>query len=323
MKNENDILLGNVHTDRELQKFVDLINLEAKHFVIKPNWFTFVEGLYTDALTLDQFLKCIKGDIYIVEAYSWRRNDGSRLITEYNYLDNKDWISDQDKKELVQSGLAKVLEKHGVKYINTTEEVWKGDVIANSTIRGLVENRYGNERLQFPEFYMNVPRKIFELSQLPETIFINLSRVKTSNQSDGGFSLSLKNIFGLIPIPRRYKYHGDTLPQAIIDINKVYRSLFNIIDICEGIHTALQWNPYGKYMHDLGNYDLLENSGFVSAGSNPTTLDLLVAKFFGMNIQSRTLIRLANEQLSPLDFTAVQELEKRVDNFKFFKNTRI
>jgi hypothetical protein len=296
--NTEEIIIQEVHSVKEIESFLGLLGLAAQRFIIKPNWFTFVEGLHTDAKTLDLFLRCLKGEIYVVEAYSWKRNDGTRLITEFNYLENKEWIADQDRIELMRSGMSEVLENHGATYINVTECIWRGDVANSEDIRNSVEDHYSGEGLYFSEFYSAIPKKLYELSQLPDTILLNLAKVKTSSGDDAGFSLSMKNLFGLVPIPRRYQYHGTKLPQAIIDINKVYRSMFKVMCVCEGINTALKWNPSGSYKHDLGNYDLYKNKGFVAGGWNPTTLDVSVAKFFGMNIEHRTLIRLADKHLA-------------------------
>ena len=46
-----------------------------------------------------------------------------------------------------------------------------------------------------------------------------------------GVSLSIKNLFGLVPGLSRGKYHGEEhafLDQSIVDINKIYRSLFSM-----------------------------------------------------------------------------------------------
>jgi len=72
--------------------------------------------------------------------------------------------------------------------------------------------------------YGFVPNKVYDLRGR-SLISLNVSR-KTREM----MSLSTKNLFGLIPDPARYgRWHGKNdslLPQSIVDINKLYRSLF-------------------------------------------------------------------------------------------------
>jgi len=72
--------------------------------------------------------------------------------------------------------------------------------------------------------YGFVPEKIYSLRGRT-LISVNFSR-----ETREMMSLSTKNLFGLIPDPARYgRWHGENdalLPQSILDINKIYRSLF-------------------------------------------------------------------------------------------------
>jgi hypothetical protein len=54
----------------------------------------------------------------------------------------------------------KVLERHGVEYVNVTEEVWAKRTVDPETIRE-ISCKYGP--LHFEEFYGQVPTRLFEL----------------------------------------------------------------------------------------------------------------------------------------------------------------
>ena len=106
--------------------------------------------------------------------------------------------------------------------MNITEEVWSGRVVTKEEIKRLVEADFGS--LRNKEMYSFMPEKVYKLRG-HALISLNLSR-RTREM----MSLSTKNLFGLIPDPARYgMWHGENdslLPQSIVDINKIYRSLF-------------------------------------------------------------------------------------------------
>ena len=79
----------------------------------------------------------------------------------------------------------------------------------------------------------------------------------------------------MIPNPNRMKYHGKKnalLDQSILDINKIYRALFNVKGIVEGIFTASDMgdNPLNPVIHEnlglfLGCEDTVELDAFTTA----------------------------------------------------------
>ena len=109
------------------------------------------------------------------------------------------------------------------------------------------------------EFYQVVPLKLFELKG---KTLIDLARVKMSSPTCRDFSLTMKNLFGLLPQPSRYKYH-DNLPESIVDINKVYRALFNVLGLCEGVKQAVIFLKTENILH-LEPFDVVENLGILN-----------------------------------------------------------
>jgi uncharacterized protein (DUF362 family) len=91
-------------------------------------------------------------------------------------------------------------------------------------------------------------------------------------------SLAVKNLFGMLPGPGRWMpYHGKknvNLSQSILDINKIYLSLFNVSGIIDGVLSADT---------SLGRKEggLLRNLGLVWGGNDTVTLDAFVAVQFG------------------------------------------
>jgi len=224
--NISDVVVSKIADTEDMKRFAKELNIRGKGFVIKPNWSN--AQTYTSAKVLDFLFDCLKGEKTVVEGYTaWRNelNTGpepKEFITPQNAKREWKWIREQDAWFLRYSGIQKVLKKHGVEYINITEEVWNHRTVANREIQKIVEKRFGS--LKNEEMYGFVPNKVYDLRGR-SLISLNFSR-KTREL----MSLSTKNLFGLIPDPARYgRWHGKNdslLPQNIADINKLYRSLF-------------------------------------------------------------------------------------------------
>ena len=109
-------------------------------------------------------------------------------------------------------------------------------------------------------------------------------------------SLTVKNFFGMIPGPNRGKYHGkihSKLNQSIVDIYKVYDSLFNINGVVEAVLTESLRDP------ETFEWETRENPGFVSASNDPLELDALVTTLLGTNPLSVEYLKLAAETFGP------------------------
>ncbi len=222
------VVISKVTSAKDFRLFLKELELQGVIFVVKPDWSN--ANTYTSAETLDWLFSMLKGRTKVIEGYSaWRNelNTGPELknvVTPANARAKWQWIKEQDKWFLSFSGINKVLEKHDVEYINITEEVWSMRTLDPDEVRDLVDNKYG--MIVNQDMYNFVPRRIYELRGS------TLISLNNSQQIDGRApSLSTKNLFGLIPDPARYgKWHGQNyrqLSQNIIDINKIYRSVFS------------------------------------------------------------------------------------------------
>jgi hypothetical protein len=223
---EDHVVVAKVTNVYEMRDFLKRLKIRGRSFIIKPNWSN--ANTFTSAGMLDLLFHCLDGDKTIIEGYTaWRNelNAGSEpedVITPSNAKRKWKWIKEQDLWFLKHTGIENVLRKHGVRYVNVTEEVWSGRIADKGDIKKIVEKHF--DPVKNDEMYGFVPEKIYTLKSRA-LVSANLSRLTREIMS-----LSTKNLFGLIPDPARYgKWHGENdalLPQSILDINKIYRSLF-------------------------------------------------------------------------------------------------
>lgn len=265
--------------------------------IIKPNWTTGDYGFYTDAKLLDMVLSCIKGEKYIIESYMYGRYDGSIRINSENGREHRDYLKKQDADYLDRTGLREVMQKHGAEYINISEEYWSGRCVEAKKIKSLVEERF--PPIYHQEFYGIIPRKLFEKRHLP---IISLAKIKYNVPEVSNFStLSMKNMFGLIPLPNREKYHGadfdSGLSRSIVNILTVYAALFRIIGINEGIYHMSVTREPGKNTRKMiwTEYDVIENKGMILGSEDLVTLDGVTNYMIGLEPESRSILNIGEE----------------------------
>lgn len=257
----------------ELRRLFGHLGLTGRHIIVKPNWFSLYPGNYTDAEILDLVLTSLGGPATVVESYTGMRHDGSRRITPRNACSHWEWLREQDKWFLETTGIGAVLQRHGATYINVTEEVWSERVAPYHEVASRVESRYG--AVDQPELYSYVPFRLFELAGSP---LLSLARFK------GGWSLSLKNLFGLIPDPLRVRWHGPgdrDLARSIVNINLVYHALFRVVGLVETFAPFSLYRQGGAHHTPWGAYDLMPAAGVAFAGTNLPAVDAAVARAAG------------------------------------------
>ncbi len=252
--------------------------------IIKPNW-----GMinnYTEAEVIDGLLSAIKGEAVVTESYGWARTEDALLGKGIGSL-KKDDLRRSDKWFLKTSGMDRVLERHDVKYVNVTEEVWAKRTVDPATIRDIA-GRCGP--LRFEEFYGQVPKCLFDLRG---GTFLSLAKYRL-NHDPIVVSLTLKNLFGMIPGPRRGKYHGKEdalIAQGIVDINKVYHSVFDTVGMVDAIHTA----SIGRRAEDAIRPEIARGKGLLLGCRDRVRLDAFVAALEGRNPSGIGYLKLAAE----------------------------
>lgn len=291
----NAVNYRQITTPDEFASFIADFIPEDDYYIIKPNWFDARPGSFTDAETLDIVLSSLKGKKIVVEGHSHSRNDLSIKITPENMDAKRDWIREHEKLYFEKLGIRQVLEKHDAEYLNVTEEWWAGRTVPAETIQGIVESKF--TPVNHREFYGFIPEKLFALKG---KTLIDLAKVKMSSPSCRDFSLTMKNLFGLLPQPSRMKYH-DNLPQSIVDINKVYRALFNVVGLCEGIKQAVIFWESGQYSTPWSRFDVIDNLGIAVCGKELVDVDVFLGRMFNEDLTKRTLVNLAQEAFGNVD----------------------
>jgi len=279
---EQDVLFDKVKTFEEFKEFINKLNIKGKTFIIKPNWVEPSKGQYTEPTPLRWLFDCLEGKKIIIESHTVWRNKilmetGEVVVNEKNMNEKKDFLREQEKWFLEYTGLSELLKEYNVGYINVTEEVWGGETVNPKIIQEIVEKKF--PPIKHKELYGVVPKKIFELKD-EDTIFIDFAKIKTDGSV--AMTLSTKNLFGLIPDPKRSpKYHdheAKILPYAVLDMNKIYRALFDCVFINEGIFTAID-GPSPEQIR------LRENLSLIVGGRNSIDVDLVTAKLVGIEPQ--------------------------------------
>lgn len=302
------VYVSAIKTPEDMNNYIQQFDLGEEGVIIKPNWTTGDYGFHTDAKLLDLVLSSIKGKKYIIESYMYGRCDGSIKINSENGRDHWDYLKEQDAIYLKRTGLLEVLQKHDAQYINITEEYWSGRCVKAEEIKALVEKRFSH--ISHPEFYGTVPKKLFEKRHLP---MISLAKIKYNVPKVSNFStLSMKNMFGLIPLPNREKYHGadfDTgLSRSITNILTVYASLFRLIGINEGIYHMSVTREPGKNTRRMiwTEYDVIENQGIILGSEDLVTLDGITNLMIGLDPESRSILKIGEEVFGRWDRKAAE-----------------
>ena len=273
------IAVGIVRDSRALTELLREFRPGQGPFVIVPNWHCTVKGYGTDARTLECLLEALPGEKTVVEAYDADRTDDPGRFQGLDLeaaREHWDYLREQDQIFLRETGIGKVLDEHGAEYLNVTEEQWAGRTADGGEVRTLVEDRYGP--VGHAELYGMVPQKLWE--QRGCTL-INYAKIKVAPSADGlFFSLSMKNLFGLIPVPDRTRYHGSEdqgLARSIVDANQIYFSLFRVISVCEAMRNA-RISPDAGFKDDAA---LVENLGLVAASDRSVELDAYLVAALG------------------------------------------
>jgi uncharacterized protein (DUF362 family) len=290
---------GEVVVDRVQKKeeFIDLLGyLDLKTPVlIKPNWGMSV--CFTEAEVLDWTLEAVKGEALVVESYGWARTKAMVEEGKYGSRKKRD-LRKSDEWFLEWSGVGKILKKHGVEFLNLSEEYWGERNKDPQQIQKEVEARFSPTMLS--EMYEFIPQRLYDMKGCD---LLSLAKVR-AGMGDIGASLAVKNFFGMIPFPSRWKYHGKKncdLSQNICDINKVYHTFFDVKGVTESIRTGTKLNPETK------KDEVIKDSGFAAVSKNILDLDAVVATMLGKNPEEIPHLKEAQILFNGWDVHSVRE----------------
>ena len=250
-------------------------------------------------------LSAIEGEVLIVESYAaWRtslfiEHKGPRDDQFLKILGNqkRDDFRESDKWFLRHSGIDRVLKKHGVEYLNLSEELWANRICDSDEIASQIEAK--SLTVENSELYALVPERLYELRG---GTLLTLTKPKRSLKAQH-VSLTLKNLFGMIPNPWRGKYHGNDdslLCPNIVDINIVYNALFDVKGIIEAVYSTSE--TLDSILHPAIHRDL----GLIWSGNDSLELDALVCSQLGLNPSHVDYLQLASEKIKQWNDSTVR-----------------
>ncbi len=304
------IRAGTVQGSVDLAALLGEFDLGEGPFVIVPNWHCAQEGYGTDAQTLRYLLEVLPGDKIVVEAYDAARTDDPSRFSGLD-LDEaqKHWeyLREQDRIFLKTTGIGEVLEEHGAEYLNITEEVWSQRMADAAEVEAFVEQHYGP--VSHKELYGIVPQRLWELRGQN---LVNYAKMKAGRIATGiFFSLSMKNLFGLIPVPNRESYHGSKdqgLSSSIVDTNIIYCSLFRVISICEAIRNTL----LSSQASFADKHTLVKDLQLAVASDKSVELDAFLVTVLGDIPENRHFLQIGSEVFGSWNSDSFPTLPKRI-----------
>jgi len=266
-----DSAFSRVHKPAELTSLLKKEIPDSDPLIVKADMVS-IEKIYPKNLDV---LRCIteaaKGKIIVTEGHLlWRPRilepDGLKLMADGVELDwnrllagrgwrwllkNPDWgwfingphwrhLMKEDRLYLEKYGYLDLFKENGIEYVNATDEIWAGRVADPKIVKEAVESKYPPAVIE--KVYGLVPEKLFRHR---DSTLISLSRRKEYP------SLTMKNLFGLTPDPVRAWWHGfrnRRLDDSILDMNRVYGALFNLM----GIFEATRGDGPTPFTRDIG-----------------------------------------------------------------------
>jgi len=271
-------------TDREsMAEALGAVLPERKpeRVLVKVTWHGYATGTYTDPAALDLLLSALPAPAVVLEGHTISRNLGDAAFDwETEARKNRAWIRQQEAEYLRRTGIHDVLTRHRAEYLNVTEAFWDED---NS-----------GDPAQF------VPQALLPLRGCP---LLSFAKFK------GPTRLGISNLFGLIPLPLRSAWHGPNITwfaRACCDVAKSYGSLFELCGMVEGLYSAVHWNRRGLYRSRWGNYDLMLDSGYVTASRGLAAADILASRLQGQDVHRSAFFDVVRSEIG-WDFESAEQ----------------
>jgi len=315
------VTVDRVKTGEDLRESLGDRLPDSDVILVKPNWYSPQPGNYTDADALGMVMEAVDAKVIVVEGYSLDRQDGSMGFTvegekvDWGWLTRNpgwEWVKEQGRWDQFrrqdrwfrdEHGFTDLFAEHGAEYVNVTEEIWRGNTVESRRVKKRVEERYPAAFTD--EIYGYMPRRLDAQMGFP---MISLGHVK----GYGGEypSLSIKNMFGLIPDPLRAWWHGpdnSRLDQSIVDITKLYASYFSLYGVNEAVKTLVAVDPEGEVKVPWGRYSVKPGHGLVTHGPNLLELDAVTCGLIDVDPGKVGYLQRAGDVF---DAYSVDDLEK-------------
>ena len=245
---------------------------KPERILVKVTWHGYASGTYTDPAALDLLLSALPAPAIVLEGHTSSRNlGGAEFDWETESKENRAWIRQQEAEYLRRTGLQEVLARHKAEYVNVTEEFW-------------------NEGAECDPAAF-VPRVLLDLQGSPMLSFAKFK---------GPTRLGISNMFGLIPSPLRTAWHGPNITwfaKVCCAMAKLYGRHFELCGLVEGFYSAVRWNRKGLYRSRWGNYDLIRDSGYVTASRSLVGADILASRLQGQDVYKSAFFDVVREEL--------------------------
>ena len=275
--NTNNINSLKIELDDTLKK----LKLSKDCIITKVNWGNREKGYFSDYDILELYFASLKSTypdakLILLESYSYERNDPMLIHYPPNYYKKRlNIIRENEKNFIIENKFDLLFKKFNIEYINITEEFIQKKIINSKIIKKLIVEKY-NTKVVHKELLKMVPLK---LQAYIGCSLVSFTKIKGwFSETSNFYTASMKNLFGLIPIPCRRCYHGKGdkgLGSAICDINLIYRALFNETGIVEAVFNTklfIKEKPI-----------VVENLLCIAIGNDLTYLDSAVIKSFHGN----------------------------------------
>jgi len=336
------ITIAKVSNSDELKQIMIDPWLESETIIIKPNWVSNAPAAFIDSKTMRTILEGLDAHIVVTESHTHsfnRLEERMSFIIEdrevnlewflkgdgWNWLiENPDWdwfkkdgfwdqLKKEDKAFLDEFGFTDLFREFNVNYINVTDEVWNKNIANPIEVKKLVESHF--KPVNINRLYSMIPKKLYDLRG---STFISFAKLKHYA------SFTIKNIFGMIPDPLKSWWHGlngSRIGSSIIDINKIYHSLFNVYGICEALNATSFPNQEGKFEDIfMGKYNIIENLGIIAFGRHLVSLDAILLNLTEEWIRqvekiNRAPIVIAEEEFGSYNRDILKESKLMVGNW--------
>ncbi len=334
--------IARVSGSHELRQMLVDPWLGSETVIIKPNWVTNEPADFTESETLRTLFEALDSHIVVTESLNIARSmnllEAGMSFTvvdeEVNWrwllkgegwnwlIENPDWgwfkngkhwdqIIKEDKAFLDERGFTDLFEEFDVEYVNVTDEVWSGRIADPTEVKRSVESRFKSVRTE--KLYSMVPKKLYELRG---STFMSFSKLKHYA------TFTMKNLFGMIPDPHRAWWHGPNnsrIATSIVNINKVYHSLFNVYGFCEALNSTAVPHAEGKFEGPYGGkYNIVKDLGVVAFGRDLVSLDAILCTLAERSTLRKTVDRtidVAEEEFGAYEREALEESKMRVGHW--------
>jgi len=323
-----DSVFSRINTSADFTRLLKDNLPDSDSLIVKADWVGIEEGSAMNLETLRCIVDAAQGRVIVTEGHLLHRSmelepKGLKFIADGEEVDwdwlinnnmgwrwlirNPDWgwfiegphwkhIMKEEKHFLGKYGYLDFFKENGVEYVNATDEVWAGKVADERIVRETVESRF--PPVFTDKLYGIVPARLFKYRGAP---LISQSKRKDYQ------SFTMKNLFGLIPDPVRAWWHGGRtrqgtearLDKSILDMNKIYGALFEVVGVFEAPHSDGS-NPFTR---DVG----------ISAGI--AQLDAILSRVTGYEQEKTAYISSGNSMFGFFDNGLLKKAESQLSGW--------